>query len=176
MRLLTTLLITLPFAFSSPAAAPEPTAPFPIAASSFGPEQASLINNGIQSFLATVTAESAFQAAVSEFATFSDAGLVHDYRGDPNQLANEFFTATATPTWFSELPTPLQTFIEGLGSAQAALESSLAALSFSEPPASATGAAAPATTTSKAGAKGSVEGVGMGAMAVLAGVVGVGLL
>lgn len=177
MRLLTTLLIALPFALSSPAPNPEPTAPFPIAASSFGPNQASMINNDVQSFLATVTAAPAFQAAVSEFATITDAGLVHNYRGDPDQLAFEFFTATATPTWFSELPAPLQTYIQGLGAAQAAIASSAAALSVSEPPASSAGGAAPATTTSQGGAQGARgEGVGMGAMAILAGMVGVGML
>ena len=132
--------LTMAMAFAAP------DVPFPVAASSFGPIQASLINNDVQSFLATETAASAFQAAVTAFAAVTDAGLVHNYRGDPNMLALEYFTATATPTWWTELPKPLQTYIQQVGGAEAAIASSDAALSVNETPATST-MPSPATST-----------------------------
>jgi hypothetical protein len=112
------ILALLPLAYAQ--------TPFPIAFKTVNSAQASSISSLASSYAISVEQQPAFTTFSAYMATAtglsqdgSDAFNEADY--NPILLANEFFTATATPAWYTEIPSSLQSYVSSVANSEASI-------------------------------------------------------
>ena len=124
MKLAALLPVLLPLAAAQ--------APFPgIATRSLNDAQSSKLVSQISSYVASVIEQPAYTSAVAEL---EEVGR----EDNPIDLALAFVTATATPAWYSDLPSDLQSYVSSIAAAEAtfAVQDSSDARSFRPAPGS----------------------------------------
>ena len=111
------ILSLLPLAFGQ--------TPFPIAFKTLS--NTAQLSSALSSYDASLEQEPAFTsfAAFMATATVSSDASVEFASADNNPvlLAADFFAATATPAWYSEIPSPLQSYVNSVASADASIAS-----------------------------------------------------
>jgi hypothetical protein len=100
--------------------------PFPIAFKTVNPAQSSSISSLASSYIISVEQQPAFTTFSSYMAAAT--GLSQDELNafieadnNPILLANEFFTATATPVWYTEIPSNLQSYVSSIANSEASI-------------------------------------------------------
>lgn len=118
MRCISLLLAVLPLACAQ--------VPFPIAFKSINAAQSSALSSLYHSYEVSLV----LQPAYTTFAVYMaeatnlpiDAEVAFESAGnDPVSLADSFFTATATPAWYTEIPNDLQSYVSSVANAEASI-------------------------------------------------------
>jgi hypothetical protein len=112
------ILALLPLAYAQ--------TPFPIAFKSANSAQISSISSLVSSYLVSVVQQPAFTTFEAYMATAT--GLSQDEQDafdeaddNPILLADEFFSATATPAWYTQIPSDLQSYVSSIANSEASL-------------------------------------------------------
>ncbi len=119
MRFIFSLLLTLlPLAYAQ--------TPFPIAFKTVNAAQGSSLSSLASSYALSVEQQPAFTTFAGYMATAT--GLSQDEldafnaaNNNPIILAGAFFTATATPAWYTEIPGNLQSYVSSIANAEASI-------------------------------------------------------
>ncbi|MCJ1328042.1 hypothetical protein MMC10_004717 [Thelotrema lepadinum] len=90
---------------------------FPIVTKTVASAVISQINSDVASYSTSVAGSPAYTSAVLELEQQCDC----DDPDDPLALAGVLLTATATPSWYTELPGDLQTFVHSVAAAEASI-------------------------------------------------------
>ena len=111
------ILSLLPLAFGQ--------TPFPIAFKTVS--NAAQFSSALSSYDSSLEQQPAFTSFAEFMATAivpSDAAAEFALvTNNPILLAGDFFGATATPAWYSEIPSPLQSYVNSVASADASIAS-----------------------------------------------------
>ena len=98
--------------------------PFPIAFSSANAAQLSSSLSSYDSSLAQQPAYTSFASYMATATVSSDASAEFaSASNNPLLLAINFFTATATPAWYTEIPAPFQSYVSSVANAEASIAS-----------------------------------------------------
>lgn len=105
--------------------------PFPIAFKTVNAAQASSISSLASSYAVSVEQQPAFTTFSASMAAATD--LTSDEQAafsgasnNPILLAYEFFTATATPVWYTQIPTGLQSYVSSIANSEASIAAQVA--------------------------------------------------
>ena len=97
-----------------------PNSPSPLGAhlSLISSSQATKAYNDLSSYENALTKEAAWSTATSVLATAIPSDVAEQYQLDPQGYLQSAATATATPSWFTAMPTPVQQFISSVVKAE----------------------------------------------------------
>lgn len=85
------------------------------------PSQSSKAVKDLTSYLGGLTTQAAFSTATSVLATAVPSDVIEQIQFDPNGYYQSVATATALPSWFTAMPTPVQQFFSSVGQAEASI-------------------------------------------------------
>lgn len=123
MRYIFSLVLALPLAYAQ--------TPFPIAFRTVNSAQASSISSLVSSYAVSLEHQPTFTSLVNYMVTATglsqaEINAFYEADNDPVLLANEFFTATATPVWYPELRGDLQSYVSSVANAEASIVAKVA--------------------------------------------------
>ncbi len=100
--------------------------PFPIAFKTGNAAQASSASSLASSYALSVEQQPAFTTFAASMAqatglTENEQVAFNNADNNPILLANAFFTATATPAWYTEVPSNLQSYVSSIANAEASI-------------------------------------------------------
>jgi len=112
------ILALLPLAYAQ--------TPFPIAFKTANSAQLSTISSSVSSYISSVVQQPAYTTFSAYMATATDLSpdeqdAFNEADYDPVLLAEEFFTATATPVWYTEIPSNLQSYVSSIANSEASI-------------------------------------------------------
>jgi hypothetical protein len=112
------ILALLPLAYAQ--------TPFPIAFESVNSAKASSYSSLISSYAGSLENQPAFTTFAYYMATATglppdEQDAFNEASTNPAGLALEFFTATATPAWYTEIPSDLQSYVSSVANGYASL-------------------------------------------------------
>ncbi|MCJ1392940.1 hypothetical protein MMC18_005812 [Xylographa bjoerkii] len=99
--------------------------PFPIAGSLIPVTMTATLIAQESSYASSVAAQPSYTSFANSIcsATVDEAAATFfaEASCDPFNLANAFFTATATPAWYTQLPSNVQSYVSSLANAEATI-------------------------------------------------------
>jgi len=117
-HLLALILSLLPLAFGQ--------TPFPIAFKIENSAQSSAFSFSVNSYFSSVEQQSSFTSFAAFMATATDLTEAETTEfsladNEPLIVCTDFFGATETPAWYTDMPTPYQNFVSSVASVEASI-------------------------------------------------------
>jgi len=117
-HLLALILFLLPLAFGQ--------TPFPIAFKIVNSAQSSSLSFSVNSYFSSVEQQSSFTSFAEFMATATDLTEAEATEfalanNEPLRVCTDFFGATETPAWYTDMPTPYKSFVSSVANVEASI-------------------------------------------------------
>ncbi|KAN0080697.1 hypothetical protein V8E54_003901 [Elaphomyces granulatus] len=119
-HLLALILSLLPLALG------QQQTPFPIAFKLVNPSQSSALSTSASSYFSSLEQQPAFTSFAKFMSTATNLTGAEQAEfalvtNNPALLGNDFFTASTTPAWYTDIATPLRSYVSSVASVEASI-------------------------------------------------------